>query len=325
MALRKWAEKQGAPLDALARATDGKQECFYYRSMVAGKSLAGVIQAVIAQALGRLPIPKLMSYQLADGATTVSFVQAGASTDGASRRARCCLARCWAWRPDRLTEGHRFQSDGRDPDRIGHQLCRRSCMTKAGSSPPSTPRRDLIAAALDASSRPSAPRSPATAPSRLQVDALLDEVTALVEWPAVYVGRFEDSFLQVPQECLILTMRTNQKYFPLFDADGTPAARAFSSSRNMEVADPSSIIDGNERVVQASPGGCPVLLRPGPQDAARAIGSPGSRMSCTTRNWAARPTRSQRVVALAGAHRPGARPGSGPGRARRACWPRPTC
>ncbi len=78
---------------------------------------------------------------------------------------------------------------------------------------------------------------------------LLDEVTALVEWPAVYVGEFEREFLQVPPECLILTMRTNQKYFPLFDAAGKLLPR-FLIVSNMEVADPRFIVDGNQRVVR---------------------------------------------------------------------------
>ena len=70
-----------------------------------------------------------------------------------------------------------------------------------------------------------------------------------MEWPVVYVGEFEEQFLHVPQECLILTMRTNQKYFPLFDARGKLLSR-FLIVSNMQVADPSAIIDGNQRVVR---------------------------------------------------------------------------
>ncbi len=81
-------------------------------------------------------------------------------------------------------------------------------------------------------------------------DALLDEVTALVEWPAVYVGEFEPEFLAVPQECLILTMQQNQKYFPLFDSEGKLLPK-FLIVSNMEVDDPSAIIDGNQRVLRA--------------------------------------------------------------------------
>src|SRR4029079_12498215 len=78
---------------------------------------------------------------------------------------------------------------------------------------------------------------------------LLDEVTALVEFPRVYAGGFDAAFLEVPQECLILTMRQNQKYFPLFDAQGKLRPR-FLIVSNMETADPKHIIGGNERVVR---------------------------------------------------------------------------
>jgi glycyl-tRNA synthetase beta chain len=82
-----------------------------------------------------------------------------------------------------------------------------------------------------------------------QADGLLDEVTALVEWPVVYVGEFEPEFLEVPQECLILTMQQNQKYFPLLDASGK-LRNQFLIVSNMAVADPKHIIGGNQRVVR---------------------------------------------------------------------------
>ncbi|HTE15438.1 MAG TPA: glycine--tRNA ligase subunit beta, partial [Burkholderiales bacterium] len=82
-----------------------------------------------------------------------------------------------------------------------------------------------------------------------EYEALLDEVTALVEWPVVYVAGFEAEFLSVPQECLILTMRTNQKYFPLFDKSGK-LTENFLVVSNMQVADPVNIIEGNKRVVR---------------------------------------------------------------------------
>ncbi|OGV71297.1 MAG: glycine--tRNA ligase subunit beta, partial [Methylophilales bacterium RIFCSPHIGHO2_02_FULL_57_10] len=80
-------------------------------------------------------------------------------------------------------------------------------------------------------------------------DALLDEVTALVERPNVLVGQFEESFLEVPQECLILTMKANQKYFPLLDAKGK-LTNKFLIVSNISPADPSAVIGGNERVVR---------------------------------------------------------------------------
>ena len=81
------------------------------------------------------------------------------------------------------------------------------------------------------------------------LNTLIDEVTALVEYPTVYVGEFDPAFLEVPQECLILTMRQNQKYFPLFDATGKLLPK-FLIVSNMEIANPRNIIDGNQRVVR---------------------------------------------------------------------------
>jgi glycyl-tRNA synthetase beta chain len=82
-----------------------------------------------------------------------------------------------------------------------------------------------------------------------EYQTLLDEVTALVEHPSVYIGEFDKAFLEVPQECLILTMRQNQKYFPLFDAGGKLLPK-FLIVSNMKVADPRHIVTGNQRVVR---------------------------------------------------------------------------
>ena len=81
-------------------------------------------------------------------------------------------------------------------------------------------------------------------------DALLDEVTALVEWPKVYTGGFDPAFLEVPQECLILTMQQNQRYFALAELEGNLQSR-FLMVSNIETGDPSNIIRGNERVLRA--------------------------------------------------------------------------
>jgi glycyl-tRNA synthetase beta chain len=80
-------------------------------------------------------------------------------------------------------------------------------------------------------------------------EALLDEVTALVERPHVLLCRFEPEFLAVPQECLILTMKANQKYFPLLDAHGKLTDR-FLVVSNISPDDPSRVVGGNERVVR---------------------------------------------------------------------------
>lgn len=242
-ALVKWAEKQGARIDALVRASDGKQECFYFRSTAQGDALAGVIDAVLAEAIAKLPIPKVMEYQLADGATSVSFVRP-AHRLIVLHGEDVVPATLLGLESGRTTFGHRFQGAGVLSVSEPHEYVR-LLEQKGRVIPDFDARRARIEAMLDASAS-ALGASLGTDPA---VGALLDEVCALVEWPAVYVGQFESEFLQVPQECLILTMRTNQKYFPLFDRDGRLLAK-FLIVSNMEVADPAFIIDGNQRVVR---------------------------------------------------------------------------
>ncbi len=242
-ALVKWAEKQGARIDALTRASDGKQECFYFHSTAPGDVLAEVIDAVLADAIAKLPIPKVMEYQLADGNTSVSFVRPvhrlivlhGEDVVPAS---------LLGLHSGRTTFGHRFQGAGvlniTDPHAYVHVLEHEGRVI-----PDFDARRARIEAMLDEK----AVALGASLGADAAVGALLDEVCALVEWPAVYVGEFESEFLEVPQECLILTMRTNQKYFPLFDGKGRLLPK-FLIVSNMDIADPSFIVDGNQRVVR---------------------------------------------------------------------------
>lgn len=242
-ALRKWAQKLGASLDALERASDGRQEIFWYRSVVAGESLAEAIVPAIEETLAALPIPKTMQYQLADGRTTVSFVRPAHGLV-VLHGDRVLDASVLGLPAQRATRGHRFLSDG--PIEIADAREYEARLASAGRVVASFQGRR---ASIEAMLRECASRLEASLGDEGQVASLLDEVTALVEWPAVYVGEFEREFLQVPQECLILTMRTNQKYFPLFDPAGRLLPR-FLIVSNLEVDDPRSIVAGNERVVR---------------------------------------------------------------------------
>ncbi len=242
-ALLKWAQKLGAPLDALERASDGKQEVFRYRSVAAGESLAHAISPVLAEAIAALPIPKTMQYQLADGRTNVSFVRPAHGLV-VLHGAQVLEASVLGLAAGRVTRGHRFQSAG--DIEIDDALRYEERLATAGRVVASFEARR---ARIEAMLRERAARHDASLGDETQVATLLDEVTALVEWPAVYVGEFERAFLQVPQECLILTMRTNQKYFPLFDRSGRLLPK-FLIVSNMEVDDARSIVSGNERVVR---------------------------------------------------------------------------
>ncbi len=251
-ALIKWAEKQGVTVASLTRENDGKQDCFFAQSQVKGAQLHAVLQGIIEEALTGLPIPKLMQYQLADGHTNVSFVRP-------AHRLTCLHgstvipATILGLQSSNLTEGHRFHSNGVQsiaaPDQYASLL--KSAFVMASYEG----RRNAIAQQLLAQAQSLNARL-TNQTNQTDQEALaaelapyLDEVTSLVEWPKVYVGQFESAFLKVPQECLILTMRTNQKYFPLFSATGE-LLNQFLIVSNMDVADPINIIDGNQRVVR---------------------------------------------------------------------------
>ena len=241
-ALLKWAERQNVPLETLERRGEGKHESFHARVRLPGDRLADAIQGILEQALDHLPIPKLMQYQLADGRTSVSFVRP-AHRLVVLHGERVVPATLLGLASGRETFGHRFLSTGplSIPDANAYEARLEAAYVVASFDE----RRARIERAL----REQAGEAGASLGDEAEVDALLEEVTALVEWPQVYVGEFEAEFLAVPQECLILTMRTNQKYFPLFGADGKLLNR-FLIVSNMRVDDPSQIIEGNQRVIR---------------------------------------------------------------------------
>ena len=230
------------PLERFERAMDGKAEAFFHTRTVPGASLAAGLQAALEDALAALPIPKLMSYQLDAGTEherTVQFVRP-AHRLLALHGSDVIDVTALGLVTGREAGGHRFM--GRRCVTIGHaddyaRLLHDEGKVVAGFAE----RRDSIRAALSHAAGDDAVVMP---------DALLDEVTALVEWPVIYQGTFDERFLDVPQECLILTMQQNQKYFALTDASGAIVNR-FLVVSNIETDDPSAIIGGNERVLRA--------------------------------------------------------------------------
>ncbi|MFC7517293.1 glycine--tRNA ligase subunit beta [Herbaspirillum sp. GCM10030257] len=221
----------------LERASDGKAESFFYTYTAPGSTLQNGLQTALEETLGKLPIPKLMSYQRPDG-STVQFVRpahkliALHGTDIVPVTALGLSA-------GRTTLGHRFLSQGELS--ITNAESYATTLQEKGKTIPSVgARKERIRNELLAK---------AGGDKVLMPESLVDEVTALVEWPVVYECRFEDTFLSVPQECLILTMQTNQKYFALTDAAGKLRSR-FLIVSNLETSDPQHIIGGNERVVR---------------------------------------------------------------------------
>ncbi|MBV2193370.1 MAG: glycine--tRNA ligase subunit beta [Azonexus sp.] len=226
---------------ALRRENDGKADILFYDSLAKGATLAEGLQKAVEAALAALPIPKVMSYQLQDGWSSVNFVRP-AHALVALHGADVVPVSVLGLNSGNATKGHRFEAAVdpvviADADSYAETLKREGAVIASFAERRAEIVRQLAAAAAQAGGKP------------IDDDALLDEVTALVERPNVLVGQFEQEFLAVPQECLILTMKANQKYVPLLDAAGK-LTNKFLVVSNISPDDASAVIGGNERVVR---------------------------------------------------------------------------
>ncbi|TXI91263.1 MAG: glycine--tRNA ligase subunit beta [Burkholderiaceae bacterium] len=221
----------------LERAVDGKAESFFYSYTAPGTALAASLQLALEESISKLPIPKVMSYQRPDG-STVHFVRPVHSII-ALHGADVVALNALGLSAGRNTQGHRFLSAGNVS--INHADDYNRALKEEGKVTANVEeRKEQIRQALLAK---------ANGDQILMPESLLDEVAALVEWPVVYECHFEEEFLAVPQECLILTMQTNQKYFAVTDAAGKLRSR-FLIVSNLATDTPEHIIQGNERVVR---------------------------------------------------------------------------
>jgi len=231
---------------ALQKRMDGKAEALYFDSIVRGASLAEGLQKALLDAIAKLPIPKVMTYQLArdcalPGWSTVSFVRPAHGLL-AMHGSAVVPVQALGLQAGDSTLGHRFEA-AVSPVRIAHADDYAATLARDGAVIASFDvRRAQIARQLQAAAS-------AQGAQAIEDAALLDEVTGLVERPHVMVCSFDAEFLQVPQECLILTMKANQKYFPLLDAAGK-LSNQFLVVSNINPANPSAVIGGNERVVR---------------------------------------------------------------------------
>ena len=245
-ALAKKLEAAGlAGLDParLRRKGDGKAEMLFADATTAAVPLAEALQGALDEALAALPIPKVMSYQLADGETTVQFVRP-AHRLVALHGNDVVPVKALGLDAGRVTGGHRFQG-AREVRIDSADAYAQRLRSEGGAIADFAERRAEVLRQL----REQSARHQGSLGPEADYAALLDEVTALVEMPTVYAGAFEPEFLAVPAECLVLTMRQNQKYFPLFDAAGKLTHR-FLIVSNMRLDDPANIVTGNERVVR---------------------------------------------------------------------------
>jgi glycyl-tRNA synthetase beta chain len=225
----------------LRQESDGKADVLFYDVMQTGATLQEGLQKALDESLAKLPIPKVMTYQLADGWTNVNFVRPAHSlialfgSDVVHITALGLTA-------GNKTQGHRFESKNlniaiKHADTYAEQLNLEGAVIASFAERRAEIEVQLNEAADKQHLKPIAD------------EALLDEVTALVERPNVLLGQFEEIYLEVPQECLILTMKANQKYFPLLDGNGK-LTNKFLIVSNIKPVDPSAVIGGNERVVR---------------------------------------------------------------------------
>ena len=229
------------PVEALKRENDGKNEQLYYEGVRAGVELAAGLQKALEAAVKALPIPKVMNYQLADGVTTVQFVRPVKHLT-ALYGADVLPVTMFGLEAGRTTMGHRFHTHA--PIEISSADAYETEMKAAKVIPDYAERRAILVSKLEEAAK-------ANNGTLIAPEDLIDETTSLTEWPVIYVSEFEEKFLAVPEECLILTMQTNQKYFPMRSADGK-LMNKFALVSHIEAKDGGdAIVSGNARVVRA--------------------------------------------------------------------------
>ncbi|MEW6690713.1 MAG: glycine--tRNA ligase subunit beta, partial [Pseudomonadota bacterium] len=233
LAAKKIPERE---IQFFTKRMDGKTETFFYEMNVIGYQLSVTLPIAVETALKRLPISKVMRW----GSGEAQFVR---PVHGLvmMHGSKVIPGKVFGLESSNRTRGHRFLGAKEIVLESADEYERR-LLADGRVLADFGKRRAEIESQLQAEAKKQGA-------SLGEHQALLDEVAALVEFPSVYVGEFDKAFLAVPQECLILTMRQNQKYFPLFDAGGRLTGR-FLIVSNMRVTDPRNIIDGNQRVVR---------------------------------------------------------------------------
>ena len=232
----------------LKRQMDGKAEALFLDTLITGATLDTGLQKALNEAIAKLPIPKVMTYQLQEGTPlpgwdSVQFVRPAHGLV-ALHGDKVVPVTALGLTAGRATHGHRFEAVADpiaivDADRYADTLRDKGAVIASFDERRAAIESQLKTAAAQAGQ----------ALAAIEDEALLDEVTALVERPNVLVCAFEKEFLDVPQECLILTMKANQKYFPLLDAKGK-LTNQFLVVSNISPKDASAVIEGNERVVR---------------------------------------------------------------------------
>jgi len=225
----------GVEVAALEHIGEGKQARLMHRMLRPGEPTSALLPALVSRVLDGLPIPKRMRW----GANRHEFVRPAHwlvllfGTEIVPGEVLGVAA-------GRHSRGHRFHAPA--PIALACPADYPGCLETAFVLADFDRRRARIEAGVTAAAT-------ALGGEAILDPALLDEVTALTEWPVPLVGSFEKRFLDVPAEALIASMKGHQKYFPVQDADGRLLNR-FITLANLESRDPAQVIDGNERVIR---------------------------------------------------------------------------
>ena len=231
-----WARGCGITVDQAERLTTDKGEWLLYRAHVKGESAQALLPNMIATALSKLPIPKLMRW----GASDVQFVRP-VHTVTLLLGSDVIPATILGIDSDRVIRGHRFMGEPEftidSADQYPQILLERGKVMADYEQ-----RKAKIKADAEAAARQIGGNADLS-------ESLLEEVASLVEWPVVLTATFEEKFLAVPAEALVYTMKGDQKYFPVYANDGKLLPN-FIFVSNIESKDPQQIISGNEKVVR---------------------------------------------------------------------------
>lgn len=234
-AAESFAAKCGVAVDALGRTSSEKGEWLVFHRTEAGRPAAALVPGAVERALAALPVPRPMRWGAGD-AEFVRPVHWVAMLHGREPVAGTILGR----EAGRETRGHRFHAPGAIPiesaDAYPALLVEHGRVLADFDERRARIEQAVEAAAAEAGGTPVAD------------DALLDEVTALTEWPQPITARFEADYLSLPEEVLIATLQSHQRYFPLRGEDGA-LLPAFVAVANIESRDPALVAAGNERVV----------------------------------------------------------------------------
>ncbi|WP_438288385.1 glycine--tRNA ligase subunit beta [Edwardsiella tarda] len=231
-----WARGCGISVEQAERLTTDKGEWLLYRAQQKGQRAQELLPTLVANALSRLPIPKLMRW----GANDTQFVRP-VHTVTLLLGSESIPATILGIQSDRVIRGHRFMGEPEftidNADQYPQILLERGKVIADYEARKAQIKRDAEAAAARIGGQADLS------------DSLLEEVTSLVEWPVVLTAKFEEKFLAVPAEALVYTMKGDQKYFPVYDAQGKLLPN-FIFVANVDSKDAQQIIAGNEKVVR---------------------------------------------------------------------------